>query len=311
MGMTNKDYDVDAILQKVLHRTDKPDPALLDKIKKLEYVKETKMPHFKRSFKIAIAACMLLIITSATVFAATRLLTPREVAYQLGDQSLSAAFASDTAININKTVVSGGYRFSILSIVSGLDISDTLLYSEGLSHDRSYLIIAIENEDGSPMLTFDDDDIPQFYVSPYIRGFKPWQVNLHTLEGGHKEMIIDGVRYRIVDMENIKVFAEHGIYIGINTGWLFDSEAFIFNADPWELRVNPEFDGVSVVFELPVDLSLADPVRAAEILDANPFLQAPPQADDDFVCQVEVDEDGYHIEINPADDAPGFSDSLD
>ena len=279
MDMNNKDYDVDAILKKALHDPNKSDPALLYKIKYnlVEERTNMKRSNIRRSFGTVAAACMILVLASVTVFAAVRLLTPGEIAYQVGDQRLMGAFESEDAININHSVVSGGYRFTLLSLVSGYEISDRLRNSEGLSFDRTYLVVAIEQEDSSQMLEPTDDAFPSFYISPYVRGYLPWQVNLHTLEGGQVETVIDGVRYRIIDMENIKAFAGHGIYIGINTGWSFNRDAFIFDTDPWKLAANPDFDGVSVVFSLPIDLSFADPVRAAEILDTNPLLQAPAQ----------------------------------
>lgn len=232
-----------------------------------------KKTTIRRFVGTTVAACLAIVLTGITVFAAIRSLTSSEVAYQLGDQRLSLAFESDDAIHINESLSSGGYRFTLLSLVSGYSISDSLFYAEGLSNDRTYLVMAIEREDGSPMADTMDEAFQPFYISPYIRGYMPWQVNLHTLEGGHHEMVIDGIRYRIIDMENIKVFAGHGIYIGVNSGWFFDIDAFAFSADPWELRVDSGFDGVSVVFELPICLSFADPARAAEILEANPLLQ--------------------------------------
>jgi len=242
----------------------------------------------KTRFSFAAAACLALLLTSITVYAAVRFLTPSEVAYQLGNQSLSTAFEGDDVIHINESHTSGGYRFTLLSLISGYAISDSLLYAEGLSNDRTYLVMAIEREDGSPMAGTMDEDFQPFYISPYIRGYMPWQVNLHTLEGGHHEMVIDGVRYRIIDMENIKAFAGHGIYIGVNAGWIFDRDAFIFNADPWELRADSNFDGVSVVFRLPICLSFADSVRAAEILEANPLLQATTACYDKLeLCELE------------------------
>ena len=237
-----------------------------------------KKSTIRRSFGTAAAACLALVLTGITVFAAVRLLMPSEIAYQLDNPSLSIAFESEDAIHINASQTSGGYRFTLLSLVSGYAISDRLLYAEGLSNDRTYLVVAIEREDGSPMTDTMDEAFGQFYISPYIRGYAPWLVNLHTLEGGHHETVIDGVRYRIIDMENIKVFAGHGIYIGINAGWSFDRDTFVFNADPWEFRASAAFDGVSVVFELPISLFFADPVRAAEILEANPILQSALQA---------------------------------
>ena len=269
-----RDLDMDAILKKALHDPNKSDPALLRKIKYnlVEERTHMKRSNMRRSFGTVAAACMIIVLLSVTAYAAVRFLTPGEVAYQFGDQGLRVAFESDDAININESFYSGGYRFTLLSLVSGNEISDRLQYTEGLSHDRTYLVVAIEREDGSPMATPMDDDFEAFYISPYIRGFKPWQVNLHTLEGGQVETVVNGVRYRIIDMENIKAFAEHGIYLGINAGWLFDNNAFIFNADPWELKANPDHDGPSVVFRLPIDVSFADPARVDEILGQNPFI---------------------------------------
>ena len=234
-----------------------------------------KKSTIRRSFSTIAAACLVLVLTGITVFAATRFLTSSEVAYQIGDPSLSVAFEGDDAIHINASVYSGGYRFTFLSIVSGDNLSDAFSPARG-DDNRTYLVMAVEKEDGSPMVDF-LEGAPRFYISPYIRGYHPWQVNLHTLGGeggGQSEIIIDGIRYIVTDMENFKAFAGHGVYIGINTGWLFDQDAFIFDADPWELRANPDFDGVSIVFPLPICHSFADPVRAAEILEATPTLQA-------------------------------------
>ncbi|MCL2422254.1 MAG: hypothetical protein FWD03_10385 [Defluviitaleaceae bacterium] len=251
------------------------------KARSFEKINHKEQPNMKRStircsFGTAIAACLALLITGITVFAAVRLLTSSEVAYQLGDQRLSIALESEDAIHINKSIASDGYRFTLLSLVSGYALTDTAFNPARMYLNRTYLVMAIEREDGSPMVDF-LDEAPRFYISPYIRGYAPWLVNAHTLGtegGGQTEIITDGIRYTITDIENIKAFAGHGIYIGINTGWMFDGDAFIFNADPWGFRVNPDFDGVSVVFELPICTSFADSERAAEILEANAILQA-------------------------------------
>jgi len=71
-------------------------------------------------------------------------------------------------------------------------------------------------------------------------------------------------------------------YISVNSGWLFDRDAFVFDADPWELRADSDFDGVSVVFKLPVCQSYANLARVVEILEANPLLQAALQAANEY-----------------------------
>ena len=249
------------------------------KARSLEKINNKEQPAIKkstirRSFGTFAAACIAILLTGITVFSAVRFLTPGEVAYQIGDLSLSAAFESEDAIHIDQSVSSNGYRFTFLSLVSGYALSDAFNPARRF-YNRTYLVVAVEKEDGSPMVDF-MDEAPRFHISPYIRGYNPQQINLHTLGGeggGQSEIIIDGIRYIVIDMENFKAFAGHGVYIGINTGVLFERDAFVFDEDPWEFRANPYFDGVSIVFELPICLSFADPVRAAEILKVAENLQ--------------------------------------
>ncbi|HBD63072.1 MAG TPA: hypothetical protein DC038_01420, partial [Clostridiales bacterium] len=182
----------------------------------------------------------------------------------------SAAFNSDTAININASVTSGDYIFTLLAIVSGKDITDQPIYINGdILSDRTYSIVAIQKSDGSPMPSVQDDEYGNmpFYVSPYIKGLKPWQVNAHTMNGGHSEMVVDGVMYRIIDCDEITMFADRGIYLGINTGSFYNSDAFIFNEKTGELKSNPDFEGTSAVFDLPIDKALANPEKSQQYLD--------------------------------------------
>jgi len=187
-----------------------------------------KKSTIRRTFGTALAACLVVLLGGITAYAAMRLRSPAEIANQLGNPSLGLAFESDDNVFINASETSGDYTFTLLSLVSGYALSDGLRYAEGLSLDRTYLVMAIERVDGLPMPSAADDDFLSFYVSPYIRGYAPWMVNLHTLEGGHHETVINGIRYRLIDMENIKPFAAHGMYIGINTGWSFNRDAFTF-----------------------------------------------------------------------------------
>ncbi len=118
-----------------------------------------------------------------------------------------------------------------------------------------------------PSMQDDEYGNMPFYVSPYIKGLKPWQVNAHTMNGGHSEMVIDGVMYRIIDCDEITMFADRGIYLGINTGSFYNSDAFIFNEETGELKSNPDYDGTSAVFDLPIDKSLANPEKSQQYLD--------------------------------------------
>jgi hypothetical protein len=73
--------------------------------------------------------------------------------------------------------------------------------------------------------------------------------------------------YRILACDEVSMFADRGVYLGVNIGSFYDSMAFIYNEQTGELKANPDNDGSSVVFDLPLDKSLADPVKAQEYLD--------------------------------------------
>ena len=242
-----------------------PSAALIQKTK---YKMKKENPiMIRRSFSTVVAAVLALFLFSTTAYAAWYFLKPSEVAEKLEDYALSAAFNSETAININQSVTSGDYTFALLAIVSGKDISDQRIIRNGeILSDRTYSVIAIQNTDGSPMLTFDNPEAEQFYISLYVKGFSPGQINSYMLSGGGTMMVLDGVLYIITDVDDISMFADRGVYLGINTGFSF-GEAFSFNEETGEITPNPKFDGVSVIFDLPLDPSLADSEKAQALLD--------------------------------------------
>jgi len=235
-----------------------------------------------------------IMLTSVTVFSAWQLLTPSEVASEFYNESLAIAFDSEDAIHINETMTSAGYAFTLLSIVSGRDLTDTMIFinSEKIRDDRAYAVVAIQREDGTSM----NESTSHFFISPYIRGFAPWQVNIASLGnsgGAQVETFIDGTLYRIIETANIEVFANHGVYLGISLG-RFSFEAFDFNEEAGTLRLNPDFNGSSVLFELPLDSSLANEARVQEILDEIFFVN------DDVEGEIDdnVEEVRFIFEIN-------------
>jgi len=242
-----------------------PSAALIRKTKQ-KMIKEESTVH-KSMFRTAVLVCAAMLMITVTAFAAWYLLEPGQVAEKMGDHALSAAFNSENAVNINVSQTTGGYTFTLMSIVSGKDISDQQITRNGqIAGDCTYAVIAVQKADGS---LFDESDLMegfQFYVSPYVKGIAPWRLNSYILGGGGSVIVVDGVKYVLTSTDNISMFADRGVYIGINSGFLF-GEAFIFNEETGEIAANPAFDGVSVLFELPLDLSLADPVRAQQYLD--------------------------------------------
>lgn len=69
--------------------------------------------------------------------------------------------------------------------------------------------------------------------------------------------------YRLIECDGVKMFADRGGYLAISSGSPFyNSEAFTYEDSTGEIRPNNDYDGAAVLFDLPLDTSKADPVRA-------------------------------------------------
>jgi hypothetical protein len=270
--MKNENIDVDMLLRSALRGTETPDPGLVRKVKYgLVNEKENTVlmkSNVKRSFRTLAVAVLAVALVTGGVFAASRILNSAEVADKFEDVTLRAAFSGESAVNINASVTSGDYIFTLPALVSGKDLSDYARSGDGeLLDDRSYAVMAIQRADGGPMPAGDDGyGNPPFYVSPYVKGQKPWLVNAHTLNGAYAETVVDGVMYRIFDCDSVAAFADRGVYLGVHTGMFYDGEAFLYDEATGALSANPDYDGSSAVFDLPLDKSLADPEKAQRIL---------------------------------------------
>jgi len=246
------------------------------KARSLEKINHKENPTLKkftfRRFGTVAAAILAVMVVTTTVFAAWHFMRPSEVVDRARNAALSAAFESESAININRSITSGNHIFTLLAVVSGEDITDHPIYNSTgeILRDRTYAVLAIQNTDGSSMPSPMDAEYQPFAVSPFIRGESPLHINAFTMDAGSISMVVDGVMYIIADFTNVTMFAERGVYLGVNSGMMMSDiqNAFHFNDQTGEITVSPDFDGSNAVFHLPFDSSLADPVRAAEILQA-------------------------------------------
>ncbi len=220
---------------------------------------------------VLVTACIL-VLCSSTALAVYKYLTPAEVATETDNNALREAFLGEDAILVNETQESGGYKVTLLGSVAGRSISDfmeTDNHGEVLD-DRIYTVVAIEHADGTPMPDTSSDEYGNeaFYVSHYIRGLNPSDYSLMRMGGGYTAFIKDGIQYRILDMDNIEMFADRGIYVGVSAGTFYDADAYVYNAETGEMARNESYGGVNALFRLPVDASKADPAAAEAYLKA-------------------------------------------
>lgn len=250
-------YEIDQLLQQALSPEEEPDFWLNQKI--IQTAKETRTMRKKvRRFPVGIAAAVLtLLIGSLGVFAGWKYLAPERVAEEVFEDSLlSKAFQTENAVLVNETQESGNYKITLLGIVSGKGLSDYTEWGEEgkVEDDKTYAVLAIENADGTPRPDVSDELYGQdaFYVSPYIKGMNMLDYNASSMGGGYSEDVVDGIQYRILECDNVEIFAHKGLYIGVNDGFAPNSAAFAVNEATGEMSRNESYEGVSAIFNLPI-----------------------------------------------------------
>ncbi len=266
--------DIDKLLQTALTPIDEPGEKLNDRI--LRTVKERgKMTKKKRSYQrrisaAAIAAACILALCSGTVLAVYKYLSPTEVAAEVENDALHKAFLSEDAILVNESQESGGYRVTLLGSVAGRNISDFMMQNDRgeVQDNKIYTVVAIEHVDGTPMPDTSSDEYGKqpFYASHYIRGLDPGRYSLMSMGGGYTEFVKDGIQYRLLEMDNIEMFADKGIYVGVSSGSFYEADAYKYDENSGEMSRNAGYAGVNALFTLPVDTAKANPVVAEAYL---------------------------------------------
>ena len=221
-------------------------------------------PHY--GVKLFMIAAAIVLLSTTTMAAVWNFLRPAEVPEQFNNHSLSDAFDSDKAININVSATSGGYTFTALAIVNGEGISDYIGSASQRQPDRTYIILAIQNADGTPFQEEEFDGFGDLLITPLIKGLEPWRFNIVSMGGSGSGCVADGVMYFLMECDNVIMFADRGLYLGICSEMFVGIETFQFDKITGEISANPDFPGLSVVLELPVDDSYADPERAEQYL---------------------------------------------
>lgn len=265
---------MDELLKTALTPMDVPAEKLNNQI-----LSKTKEKNFMRNKyqkkKLSVAACFaacVLVMGSVTAVAAYRYLSPKDVAVELADNKLEQAFLSEAAIYVNETQEGGGYRVTLLGSVAGENISNFLSCDENneVEADKIYTVLAIEHADGTPMPDTSSEEYGKetFLASHYVQGLNPMKYNIMSMGGGYSEFVRDGVRYRLIEMHNIEMFADREIYVGINSGTFYDTNAYDFDGETGKITRNEGYEGLNALFKLPVDTNKADSEAAKAYLES-------------------------------------------
>ncbi len=266
------DEKLEQLLQQALSPEKEPDVWLNQRI--LRKAKETKAMknriYPKRIPAAVLTAAAVLAVGSITTAAAWKYLTLEQVAEEAEDQGFASVFQSEGAISINETQEYGNYRITLLGVASGENLSQYVDSgdAENIRTDRTYVVTAIENADGSPRPDTSEEAYGKdpFFVSPLIKGQNPAWYNSVTMNGGYSEFVQDGVQYRIAETDNVEIFADRTLYLAVNDGTFYAGDAYCFDETTGEITRNEAYKGVNALFSLPLDKEKADPEKAEAYL---------------------------------------------
>lgn len=293
--------EFDNKLKEAMRPSEEPDFWLNQKImnRNLE-VKKMRKNTWKRT-AVTFGAVGLLLTGSVGATAALRYFSADQVATETENNKLAAAFDSEGAIDIDETQQTGGYDITLLGMVSGKNLSDYESYANGeLQADRTYAVVAIANADGTKMQEKDEEGykvsyLDKFFVSPFIEGYDPDRYNAYTFNGGVTSFVKDGVLYWLLETDNIEMFANHTIYLGVTDSFLSTGEAYTYQEDSGKIEKNKDYSGVNALFTLPIDKSKASEEEAKKYMDS---LYSEEDEDDTEetgdVQQMEEDEDFFY-----------------
>jgi hypothetical protein len=241
--------------------------SILRQAKEIETMKH-------KNFRPAVALAALvgtLAVGSVSVYAAYHFLTPSQVAdYLTGGDMLASAFESETATRVNETQCTAGYNVTFLGTVTGKDLIPALEDTgdaDMLSRNRTYAVVAIANADGSPMPDITDVNYQTFCVSALIHGRRFQDVNNGLLHAGVSSFVLGGVQYELFECDDLEMFSGMGVSLGVVKSFGQELSAFNYDANSGLYSVNPDYDGINALFDLPLDLSKADDVAANDYLE--------------------------------------------
>ncbi len=257
----------------------------------------TMKSHILRKVLLTAAAVTLLTVTA---LAAARLLTMDQVAGLLEQPLLAEAFKSEDAVLLDESVETGDYRVTLVGLVSGLGL-DSL--NEDLDETHTYAVLALEKLAGEPL---SDETLTQFTMTPLVSGYTPWSVNLWSLNSAACSIDQDGVHYRLLDIQDLELFADRTVYLAFYEGGSPSREIFGMD-DQGNIHFQKDFAGPKALFTLPLDPSKADPAAAQALVESTGLAYVYDPDPEDTPLTVRRSADGTSLEVLPGGEPVWFT----
>lgn len=260
------DRALDILLRRALAQQVKPSAELQQAV--LSQWKEEQDMKQRKKWTAAVAAAACVLAVSVSVGAAGHYLNSREVAEKFDMDNMAKAFSEGDGIEINQTQSWGDYNVTLMGVASGKNLGWAAEDGgQPLEDDKTYAIVAFERADGTPMPDGTDDSAEEFFISPLIQGYNPVNFNAMTMDGGQSWKVIDGVRYSIVECDNVEIFADHRLYLCVMDEMMYNKAAYDYDVETGVICPNADYAGMNLLFDLPLDAGKADPQAVEKYLD--------------------------------------------
>ena len=214
----------------------------------------------KGKFRIGLVAAVAAVALTITAYAAVVMLRPQDVAREVGNTTLAAAFEGEDAIAVNDSQTVGEYNVTLMGLLSGQGLSLVEGLPDSITRDKTYAVLAYSRIDGDPIT----DDVPQLTVSPLVEGYAPWEVNAWTLEGGTHTFAQEGVLYYLFECDNVEPFADRAVYLAVYPGTHLPPNAATFAISD-EGHISVKTGAEAVLFPLPLEKGKADAQKVADM----------------------------------------------
>lgn len=233
-----------------------------------------KKLHTKKQLKTWLVAAALVVLIAFSAVAAVKLLPPKQM---IDDLSLNpSVLAANEGSNLEQH--SNGLIFTLEGVTQGkLPEGYTFNGERPTDDDCTYAIVSIRSEDGKPFWYTDDETgyhANNFGFSILVNGFAPngsmFKTDyLHDGRYFYKNEETNTL-YWAYDITNALCFADRGVLLQVCDG---------MTSGPEEIRIDKNggfyfedsYPGIRVLFDLPLNPSLADSKKAAEWVQTGCF----------------------------------------
>lgn len=243
---------------------------------------------------IAATVVLALVVCGGTGYAAVKYLSPDKVATEFANDTLAEAFQGKDAIWINETKEENGYSVTLMGVVSGKNLNaHPIVENEKVVTDSTYMVIAVENNDGTAMTKPEDENFARFLISPLIKGENPYSVNIFSMANGCGCTTQDGVQYYLLECNNLEVFAKQGVQLAVTDALVISDETYSYDESTKVVAPEQNYEGVNLLFDVPFSEEKADSSKAKELLK---------QWSGDMECEEDLEDTEEESETSTQDE---------